>query len=593
MRQTLAMVLALSVGLALAGPRDNSLIIGSAQEPANLNFWTANAVIQAEIGQYLFRGLTYVDMDGNVQADLAEKVPSPQNGLVKITRDARGAPVSMTVRWTLRDDAKWSDGSAITTRDIVFSYATAMDDRIPVASRANWPRSVKAVDDRTFEETYSPAFPFYQFGTYPVLPLKDWKPYYDKAAQAAAGKSLAEATQIFQEQFLAAPLATSQRGPRLTSGPFRFVGWRRGQNISLVRNKNYWFKPAYGEENAVQRVTYLFFANENTLLVNVLSGKVDALANTGVSDNVQNYTTLKSRARGYDVKLTPQSNWEHLDLNKFTNVQEVKDLGLDDKRTRQALTYAINRKGMSEQLLGGLVRVSNQFVNSASPYFDKSTDGAYPYDPAKARQILASLGWKSGPDGILVRNGKRFELEYVTTAGNATRERNQQYIKQNLREVGIDVKINNAPSSVVFADNYIQRAQEGQWKGLFEFAWNSQPLQLTMDLFATDDPNTNDKNDFVPSKDNGYQGQNVGGWMNGDFQKLWLDLRDEFDTAKRKTILTKMQQLMVEELPVIPLYERSAIMVTREDLANYTYNATARYPGWNAWEIGWKSRGAK
>jgi len=599
MNRTILTVLLAGVTLAVAGPKDNSLVVGSSQEPTDLNYWIQSSVITTEIGNYLYRGLTYVDDKGAIQPDMAEVIPSAQNGRVKIERDAKGTPTSMTVRWTLRKNAKWSDGTPITTADVAFSHKVYSDQRVPAPSRNGTPAAIRVIDSRTFEEVYKPAYVFYQFGgTYPILPAKDWKPLYDKAVAAAAGKDLEAGTKIFNEQFLSAPFVTPQGGPRLTSGPFKFSSWRRGQSLTMVRNPNYWFKPKFGEKNAIQKVTYLFFANTNTLMVNILSGKVDAVANTGVEDNVQNLSTLKSRARQYDVKLVSQALWEHLEVNKFTDVQEVKDLGLDDKRTRQAIMYAINRKAMAEQLLGGLVKVSNQYVNSSSPFFDKSTMNAYPYDPAKAKQMLANLGWKPGPDGILQRttaDGRtvKFVIEYVTTAGNSTREKNQQFIRQNLREVGIDVRINNAPAAVVFDDAYIQRASEGKWTGFFEFAWSSQPLTLEGELFAYDDPRTDDKNDFVPTKENNFQGQNLGGWYNEDYQKLWVNLRDEFDIARRKVLLTQMQKILVEELPALPLYERSAILVAHKDLVNYTYNATSRYPGWNAWEIGWKSRGAK
>ncbi|PYE54485.1 peptide ABC transporter substrate-binding protein [Deinococcus yavapaiensis] len=589
----------LSFSLASAGPSDNSLVVGSAQEPTDLNYWVQNSVITTEIGNYLYRGLVYVDMDGETQPDMVTEVPSVQNGRVKISRDAKGKPTSMTVRWTLRNNAKWSDGSRITADDVIFSHKVYSDERIPVPTREGVPSSIRKIDARTFEERYNTPWVFYALGNvYPILPAQDWSDLYDRADREARGKSLTEGTSIFQKTFLSSSLVTPNGGPRTTSGPFKFSRWVRGQSLSLVRNPNYWFKPSFGEKNAIQRITYLFFANTNTLMVNILSNKVDAVANTGVEDSVQNLGILKTRARNYDVKLVSQALWEHLEINQFGNVQDVKDLGLNDKRTRQALLYAINRRGMADDLLGGLVKVSNTIVNSSSPYFDKATLGAYPYDPAKAKKMLADLGWKPGANGILERktdDGRtvRFTLEFVTTAGNTTREKNQQYVQKNLRDVGVDVRINNAPSSVVFDDAYIQHAQDGKWKGLFEFAWSSQPLIYTGSEYAVDDPKTNDIDDYVPTKSNNFQGQNIGGWRNAEYQKLYVDLSDEFDSAKRKALVKRLQAIMVEEVPALPLYERSALLVFRKGLVNYQYNATSRYPGWNAWEIGWASRGAK
>jgi peptide/nickel transport system substrate-binding protein len=114
----LAAIVALALsGTALAGPSDNSLIVGTSQEPTALEPFVNNQAIAAEILGYMYRDVAYIDLQGRPQPDLATELPTEANGRVRITRNAQGAPTSMTVRWTLRPGIRWSDGRPITTED--------------------------------------------------------------------------------------------------------------------------------------------------------------------------------------------------------------------------------------------------------------------------------------------------------------------------------------------------------------------------------------------------------------------------------------------------------------------------------------------
>jgi peptide/nickel transport system substrate-binding protein len=589
-------------GVALAGPGDNSLVIGASQEPQGLEPWVVNQSIAAEVYGWMYRNLAYVDLQGTPQADLAEQIPSEQNGRVKITRNAQGDPTSMSVRWTLKDNLKWSDGRPITTEDVRFTFEVFQDQRIPVPNRANAPKRLNVVDERSFEVVYEPAFLFYQFGAIGtqvsvgnfIAPAHVWKPLWDRVKPQLEGKSAAEARDIVAKQLIGAPIATSRQGPPVTSGPFRFERWIPGQSLTMVRNPNYWQK----FEGGVDRIVYRFIQNTNTLQVNLLSGQVDATAQVSLANSPETLRTLNQSARGiYDVNLVAASTWEHLHLNKWGNVQQVKDLGLDDVRTRQALAQAIDRRTLATQLLGGTVIPVNSFVNNSSPLYSKATESAYPYNPEAAKKLLADMGWKAGADGILEREvgGKtvKFIIEYVTTAGNAVRERNQQFIADNLKRVGIGIRINNAPSAVVFANDFIARASEGRWTGFFEFAWSSNPLLEAGNLWYCDDPLKPVRQDGRPSAANGYQGQNHGGWCNPEFDKLWDQARRETNPAERKAIFAKMQDVFVRDLPVIPLYQRLEILTTRKGLVNYVWNGPTVNPAALGWMVGWTSRGAK
>ncbi len=219
--------------------------------------------------------------------------------------------------------------------------------------------------------------------------------------------------------------------------------------------------------------------------------------------------------------------------------------------------------------------MAHTWIAPVNPLFNPNVK-KYEFDLKKAEALLAQMGWKKGPDGILQRTvgGRtvRFEIEYVTTAGNAIRERTQQFFAEDLKKIGIAVKINNAPSAVVFSDDYIQRASECKWTGMFEFAWVSN-LQEDGSLFQYKNLNTGAI--MVPTKENNYQGQNIGGWRNDEFDRLTSQAVLEFDEAKRKQLFARAQEIWAEELPALPLYFRANPYVVRKGLVNYVASAYA------------------
>jgi peptide/nickel transport system substrate-binding protein len=591
-------VLALS-SAALAGPVGNSLILGTTQQPTALDPFVNNQAISAEVNSWLHGGLAYFGFDGELKADLAAEVPTEANGGVKLTKNAQGDVTAQTIRWNLRNGIKWSDGRPVTSADFKLAYDIFGDERLPVSSRDNYPKTFRVVDDNTFELTYDPPYLFAvaapSFVANYTPPAHVVRPIWERAKALSAGKSKEQQIEIMQKEFLANKFFTAAGGPAVTSGAFKFQSWARDQSWTLVRNPNYWNNNPTG----VDRVIYRFFSKTETLQVNVLAGQVDATSSVGLVASATTVKTLKDAAKNvYDVFLPKAALWEHWDINQFDEtVPEVADLQLQDKRTRQALLFAIDRETVAEDLRGGTAKPTNNFVNSVASVYTEAGLTKYNYNPERAKQLLAALGWKAGADGILERNvgGRtvKFVLEYVTTAGNAVRERDQQFYQENLKKVGISVRFNNAPSSVVFDDAFIAQASTGKWKGAFQFAYVQSPLTEDLGLYYCEDASSKTVKDNVPTAANGFAGQNIGGWCNAAYDKLWDQARREFNLADRKKLLAEAQKIWNDELPAIPLYERTDLYTARKGLKNYTWNAATRYPSALAWQIGWEQKGQK
>lgn len=598
-RSFLMVVLAVLLGVAFAGPRDNSLVIGTSQEPTHLGdplSSLGSQAIRSEVELYLYSGLYRVDIDTQLQAELVTEVATTENGRLVISELAEGGQ-RVEMNLTLRDDIFWSDGTPITTDDIALVYEMAKAPGMPTASPDYWARFTFAAQDaRNFTVALSPAQSSDLVGS-PIglLPNHVMRDAWEAAKNAVAalnpatdGGRIGEIYRGFITDFGSS--AAINAGRTVYNGAFVPTRWTPGSALQMARNPYYHNHPA-DQENYVQAVEYRFVTDTNALLFSVTTGAVDATSSVAITFDQAISPQITARAADrYDIWFVPSATWEHLDVNQFDNIQQVRDLMLNDVRTRRAITHAIDRQAMSDALFNGLQPVSHSNVSPSDPNYTPDVP-QYGYDPEQAAALLAELGWTRGADGILTRTADgrtiRFELEFVTTAGNAVRERQQQFIAEDLRQVGIDVRINNAPSNVVFANEFINRAYEGAWTGMFMFAWvSSQASSLNAAGYLCRN---------APTPANNWSGQNSGGACSPRYDELRDRAVAELDPVAAKPLYQEMQVVFAEDLLAIPLIFRSNPIVTAKGLVNFassTFSNGYGYPPTVPALVGWEQNGA-
>ncbi|WP_291424481.1 peptide ABC transporter substrate-binding protein [Deinococcus sp.] len=568
------------LGAALASPANNSLVIGTSQEPPNImDPWvTNNLAISTEVNQWMGAGLTGRNNDGSLYADIATTVPTLANGLYKENKSG-GKVVSNSLTYTIRPDAKWSDGTPITTADFEFWLKVELDERVPAPQRYPWDGAkITKKDDKTFTITFNPPYLFAQVAGAPGLaPSKQMAAGWAAFDSATKGMKPGEALNDQWTKFIS-QYTTSSNLPQVVAGPFKPTSWKPGNSLTLTRNTNYWRKPQGGESKYIQSVIYRFIPNTNTLKVNILSGQLDAVATVGLTFD-QALDMQKRQGNKFTTFFAPGAVWEHIDVN--TRGQRSKDLGLDDARVRQALLYSVDRAALVKAMFQGKQPVSNTFVNPLAPVYDKDVM-AYGFDAAKAKSLFAAAGWKPGADGILEKNGKKMILNFSTTAGNAVRERVQQILQAQWKAVGVQVNIQNYPASVFFGPDMLSKGESGKWD-LAMYAWSADPTLEGGDLF---------KSSAIPNAANGYSGQNNSGWSNAEYSKLQKQSETEFNAAARSKQFAQMQAIWAKELPSLPMYFRANPYTRVNDLVNYDMTAITQYPTWDAYRIGWASKGA-
>ena len=344
---------------AQAGQANNSLVIGTSQEPPNINdpWRTNNLVIATEITWFMEAHLIGKDDNGDLYPEIATRVPSLANGDYKIVKDAKGNVVRNSVTFSIRKDAKWSDGTAITPKDFQFWLKVEQDDRVPVPTREPWDKAKITVQDAdTFTITFDPPYLFADQITSAVGLNPAPSAAMEKAWNAfdAATKNLDSKTgakQITDEwnKFIA-QFTTSRGLPKVVSGPFKPTSWRAGNSLVLTRNPNYWITPKGGADKYLQTVQYRFIADTNTLKVNILSGQLDALSYVGLTFD-QAIEAQRSERGKYKTYFVPGATWEHVDIANAG--ARAQSLGLTDKRVRQALLYSIDRDALVKALFQG------------------------------------------------------------------------------------------------------------------------------------------------------------------------------------------------------------------------------------------------
>lgn len=498
------------------------LVYGSLQEPDTLNPLLSEMLAVAEVGRLVFSGLVITNDKGEWVADLAAEVPAVNNGGV--------SPDGLTVTYKLRSGIAWHDGAPFTAEDVQFTWQVIMNPNNHIVLRDGYDKisSIEMPDQYTvkvkFKEYYAPYLTL--FST--ILP-----------------KHLLASADINKGQFNRAPVGT---------GPFKFTDWRIADAIELSANTNY-FK---GKPN-LDTIVYKLLPDANIMLTQIKAGALDLVSNV----NLTQVDQVKG-VEGFNTVISPNMIWEHLDFNL--------DNGLfQDVQVRQAIAIGIDRKALIEKIMH----------NAASPAVADQSPLSWAYNPAltspgrdveAARALLVQAGWKQGPDGVFVKDGRRLAFSLVTTAGNKTRESVAQAIAGQLREVGIEVEVRLVDAGLFFSDILKHRRFETAL-----YAWVSGIDPDNKALWNSQK---------IPSRSNGYEGQNYPGWRNEEIDRLTEQGLRTVDLEARKVTYFRIQEILLQESPVVPLYFRSNIDAVKNKVVNYKPNPTPAGNLWNAWEIG-------
>ena len=516
------------------GPQQGGrIVLGLQQEPERLCELLHLTATNNLLGNLLNGRFVKYTPDFDLVPDLIEEIPTVANG--GITADM------LTYTYKLRDGVRWHDGTPLTSADVKFTVDVIMDERHNVEARSGWEliEAIELPDERTVVFKLAEPYPDFVGDTFndeAVLPKHVLEAHVGEAFGAAS--------------FHRAPVGT---------GPYKLTEWKSGSHMTFARNDDY-----HGEGPYLDEIIVKFVPDDNALLVQLQAGEIDIYDNANTS-----FVPQVKRLRGVAVYPTPSLMYEHLDFNTEHAI-------LSDKRVRQALGFATDKKLIAEKVYGGFAEVAALDEHPASNFYSADAAARTQHNTLQARRLLRDAGWTdTNGDGVLDKNGQSLRLEISATAGNPNRERTEVVLQEMYRDLGIELTIRNYSPQVLYGgydDGGILK------NGKFEIA---------MYAFLSS-PEPASKQGLYSSNSIPPNGQNHPRIRHDRLTELLAAGASEVDPADRVRIYHEVSDILVEEAPVVPLFWYTTVDFCSERLRNYRPNPTSSADTWNAnlWHIG-------
>jgi peptide/nickel transport system substrate-binding protein len=504
------------------------VVVGMSQEPTVFNPLMPGVECDEVIWTNVFNSLWTAQPDGSFKADLAVDVPSEANGGI-----AEGG-LSWSVK--LREGVVWHDGTPFTADDVKYSLELINSPNFKARTRLGHALVKDIVVKGPHEVSWRME--------------KAFAPYIALLASThmVPRHILEKAGDPNTAPFNNAPIGT---------GPFKWGSRTPGDNVTLVANEHY-----HGEGPYLEKAVLKYVPDMNSLFTQFRTGQVDYVPIPGIPAN---YYQEASKLPGRKVIIAPNGNLEIIMPNLGNKV-------LADKAVRQALYASIDKQAIIDAIYYGVMKPTESFVPQESwaynPNLPKQTR-----DLAKANKILDDASWKRGSDGVRVKGGVRLEFSVSTTTGSALREQCQQLMMQDWQQIGVSMKINNMPAAVIWGEFYVRSKFEALLVG------------TTFRTGVDPDPASRFASDAIPVK--GGSGGNYMQWENAEADKLMKQGQETFDQAKRKEIYLKLQEIVREELPILPIFQYAPIEGIKDGLAGFRPNINQRQNCWNMGEWYW------
>jgi peptide/nickel transport system substrate-binding protein len=473
-----------------------------------------------EVGDLIYEGLVKLDKDLNLAPAMAESWTY--------------SPDCLTLTFKLRRDVKWQDGHPFTADDAVFTYRTMINPKTPAPFKEEFllMKDVAAPDPYTVRVRYD-------------------KPYA-RAVETWETEILPKhLLQSFAEQ---GTLRESPQNSRpVGTGPYRFQEWRPGEKVVLVANPTYYEGRPY-----LSRVVYRVIPSQATIFLELKAKGVDYASLTGIQYARQ--TEYPAFRKAYRKFRYPGSSYTYLGFN-------LTDPRFADRRVREAFARAINKRELIDGVRLGLAREATGPIRPGTwAYTDEVK--RYPYDPEKAKALLAEAGWKDrNGDGIVEdQKGKPFTLTIRTNQGNDERKKIAEIIQQRLKDIGVQADI-----------------QLIEWAAFIkEFVKPRRFEVVVLGMGTGTDPDQ-----FVVwhSSQRGPDQMNRAGYANPEVDRLLELGRSSCVRADRLRYYHRIQQILAEDLPVIFLYTADSLPVVSSRIHGVKEAPAGIFYNFNEWYV--------
>ena len=560
MRKTLLLSIALSSAVALAGTawaadqgRDGELRLLYWQAPSTMMPYLSGGTKELEASSVVIEPLARYDNDGKMHPWLAVEVPTVANG--GVSEDLK------SITWKIKPGIQWSDGSELTSADVVFTYeyCSHPDTGCTSSNYYNDIVSVDALDSHTIRINFTVAKPF------PYAPFVGYNAPIMQAAQFE-GCIGAKAQECTEQNFN--PIGT---------GPFKVVDFKPNDVIVFEANPLYREagKPAFssllfkGGGDATSAARSVLETGEMHYAWNlqVEPEILTKMTEAGKGTIIAGFGTAVERLMVNFTNPDPalgDNRAEYLGGNNNRNPHPF----LSDYAVRRALSLAIDRQILVDAGYGSAGKISCNVLPAPAIYASDANDECKTQNVDEANRILDEAGWVRGSDGIRAKNGVRISILYQTST-NSVRQGTQAFIKEMWKAIGVETELRNLSASVFFGGD---PASPDTYQKFYA------DIEMYTNTFSGTDPETYMANwtcKQVSRRSNTWGGGNMPRWCNPDYDALSTEMSKTADLDNRIRLAKAMNDMLMQDYAMIPLIHRGGVSA---------YLNTVEGPVGNEWD---------
>ena len=509
LRKICAVALTLTLGMSVFAGCGNSdsadsgrkLIYNLGEDPETIDPTLNTSSGAGSIIENAFEGLMRLDENEKAVPGVAEKMDISDDQLV--------------YTFTLRKDAKWTDGEPVTAKDFEYSWIRALTKETAseyayqlfyIKNAENFYEGkatreelgIEVVDDHTLKVTLEAPTAYFAeltaFTTY--FPLRE-----DIVSANPEGWATEPETYV-------------------SNGPFKLTQWDMKDQLIFEKNENYWNK----DEVKLPGVVFKLVTDQNTAYASLKSGDFDMV------DTVPPAEIEGGKKEGL-VTIYPNLATYMLVLNvgkQDTLSADVKK-ALSNPKVRKALSLAIDRKGIVENVTKSGQIPAYSFVpkgisnDKGEEFANKEYYDANVANIEEAKKLLAEAGYPNG-EGL-----PTLEFMYNTEGDHSLIA---QAVQQDWAKIGVKVELANQEWKV-----FLNSRQQGQYQ-IARHGWSGDyvdPMTF-LDLWVTGG------------------GNNDAGYSNPEYDKIVAAAKKEADQTKRWELMRQAEDMIMEDMPIIPLY---------------------------------------
>jgi peptide/nickel transport system substrate-binding protein len=528
------------------------------QAPTILNPHLATGGKDLDAASVVYEPLADFDPDGDVVPKLAEVIPSFDNG--GLSRDGTA------VTWHLKRGVVWHDGKPLTADDVIFTWEYAADPATAATSTSSYQNILRIdkLDDHAVKVVFKEPTPLWD------------EPFFGDRGRILPRHLLAE---YKGQRSRDAPDNLKPIG----TGPYKIVEFKPGDVVLYEINPHYHVpnRPFFdsvelkggGDATSAARAV-------------IQTGEFDFAWNMQVEKDVMERIERQGGRGKFHIH--PGSSVEHIQLNRTDPWTEVEGERsslktphpfLVDLLVRQAYNLAVDRRTVAEQLYGPAAEPTSNFLNTPTRF--RSPNTRWEFNIEKAAQLLEQAGWRRGSDGVRVKDGRRMKIVYQTSI-NPVRQKTQAIVKKTFEQIGIEVELKTVNAGVYFSsdaanpDTYSHFYTDIQ---MYTTSPGSPDPQAHLRQFVTWE---------ISQKANNWAGRNITRWSNAEFDRLWKQAETELEPVKRATMFIRMNDLLIEDVVVIPIIWRKGVAAVSHKLRGLELGPWSR----NLWNVAYWYREA-